>query len=77
MIPISQEALDLVTNDAPAFVRQVDRMARRTTRRLIHLPFSEFKDNPFLAYVCIWYAQSRGVDVQFATRLFGKPYSLR
>jgi hypothetical protein len=77
MQSISPEALFLVTDQAPAFIKLVNRMAHRKTRRLLHIPMDTFDDNPFLMYACVWYAQSLDVDVQFSARLLGERLSLR
>jgi hypothetical protein len=71
---ISQEALDLLMQGAPQFVKCVDEaIIKGQIRRgpaQVSVTLEAFHDDPLLLYASLWYAGTKGVNVHVEP--FGK-----
>lgn len=73
MEEISPDALRLVQEGAPRFLKAVERAAKQSQRDNtqnagISLTLDAFYDDPMLLYAALWYAYSQGVPVTFYPR---------
>lgn len=66
MQPITSEALQLVRDYAPWFLKKVGQVKRR--RVPLTLSLDNFDDNPLLLYACLWYADSGQVAIRFVPK---------
>ncbi|MCX6382469.1 MAG: hypothetical protein NT023_23820 [Armatimonadetes bacterium] len=69
MNSISQDALQLIQEEAPHFieaVRQASMQNRQSEEEVaILLTLEAFRDNPTLLYACLWYAETQKVALTF------------